>query len=152
MITLFYAGLCTLLVVFLAMRVVHWRFTRKIGIGHGEDRQLERRIRVHANAVENLPLALILLGGMELNGYDDRIIHTFGATLLASRVAHAWGLSHHSGTSRGRRQSPLCPVRGEQSCRRPLSDRPDDFRHALRPRRALDSPPRHRLVYRLNLD
>jgi len=102
MITLFYAGLCTLLVVFLAMRVVHWRFTRKIGIGHGEDRQLERRIRVHANAVENLPLALILLGGMELNGYDDRIIHAFGATLLVSRVAHAWGLSHNSGTSRGR--------------------------------------------------
>jgi uncharacterized membrane protein YecN with MAPEG domain len=102
MITLFYAGLCTLLVVFLAMRVVHWRFTRKIGIGHGEDRQLERRIRVHANAVENLPLALILLGGMELNGYDDRIIHTFGATLLASRLAHAWGLSHNSGTSHGR--------------------------------------------------
>jgi uncharacterized protein len=102
MITLFYAGLCTLLVIFLAMRVVHWRFTRKIGIGHGEDRQLERRIRVHANAIENLPLALILLGGMELNGYDDRIIHVFGITLLVSRVAHAWGLSHNSGTSRGR--------------------------------------------------
>lgn len=102
MITLFYAGLCTLLVVFLALRVVHWRFTRKIGLGHGEDRVLERRIRVHANAVENLPLALILLGGMELNGYDDRIIHAFGATLLVSRVAHAWGLSHSSGTSRGR--------------------------------------------------
>jgi uncharacterized membrane protein YecN with MAPEG domain len=102
MITLFYAGLCTLLVVFLALRVVRWRFTRKIGLGHGEDRQLERRIRVHANAVENLPLALILLGGMELNGYDDRIIHAFGITLLVSRVAHAWGLSHSSGTSRGR--------------------------------------------------
>lgn len=102
MITLFYAGLCTLLVVFLALRVVRWRFARKIGLGHGEDRQLERRIRVHANAVENLPLALILLGGMELNGYDDRIIHAFGITLLVSRVAHAWGLSHSSGTSRGR--------------------------------------------------
>jgi uncharacterized membrane protein YecN with MAPEG domain len=81
---------------------VHWRFTRKIGIGHGEDRQLERRIRVHANAIENLPLALILLGGMELNGYDDRIIHAFGISLLVSRVAHAWGVSHSSGTSRGR--------------------------------------------------
>ena len=102
MITLFYAGLCTLLVVFLARRVVRWRFTRKIGIGHGEDRQLERRIRVHANAIENLPLALLLLGGMELNGYPQGLIHGFGATLFFSRVAHAWGLSHSSGTSKGR--------------------------------------------------
>jgi uncharacterized membrane protein YecN with MAPEG domain len=102
MITLFYAGLCTILVIVLALRVVHWRFTHKIGLGHGEDRKLERRIRVHANAVENLPLALILLGGMELNGYDDRIIHAFGATLLLSRMAHAWGLSRNPGTSKGR--------------------------------------------------
>ena len=102
MITLFYAGLCTILVVFLAIRVVQWRFRHKIGMGDGGDRQLLMRMRAHANAVEYMPLALILLGGMELNGYDDRIIHGFGATLLVSRVAHAWGVSHSSGTSRGR--------------------------------------------------
>src|SRR5688572_21858467 len=102
MITLLYAGLCTLLVVFLAMRVVHWRFTRKIGLGHGEDRQLERRIRAHANAIETLPLALILLGGVELHGFDVRVLRAFGATLLFSRVAHAWGLRHNGGTARGR--------------------------------------------------
>ena len=102
MITMLYAGLCAILVVFLALRVVQWRHSHRIGLGDGGDPELIKRVRVHANAVENLPLALILLGGMELNGYDDRIIHAFGITLLVSRVAHAWGLSHNSGTSRGR--------------------------------------------------
>ena len=47
-------------------------------------------------------LALLLLAGMELNGYPDAVIHAFGATLLVSRLLHAWGLSRRSGYSRGR--------------------------------------------------
>ncbi len=102
MITMLYAGLCTILVVFLAVRVARWRLKHRIGIGDGGDRELLLRVRSHANAIENLPLALLLLGGMELNGYGVGWIHGFGATLLLSRVGHAWGLSHSSGTSKGR--------------------------------------------------
>lgn len=102
MITLLYAGLCTILVVMLAFRVAQWRLRHRIGIGDGGDAQLLMRMRAHANAVENLPLALLLLGGMELNGYDPRLIHAFGAILLLSRIAHGWGLSHSSGKSKGR--------------------------------------------------
>lgn len=102
MITMLYAGLCTILVVFLAVRVVQWRFRHKIGLGHGGDRELQMRVRAHANAIENMPLALLLLGGMELNGYSMGLIHGFGSVLLLSRMAHAWGLSHSSGTSKGR--------------------------------------------------
>ena len=102
MITLLYAGLCAILVVLLAVRVASWRFRHKIGLGDGGDRELLKRVRAHANAVENMPLALILLGGMELNGYSNNLIHGFGSILLVSRAAHAWGLSHSSGTSRGR--------------------------------------------------
>jgi uncharacterized membrane protein YecN with MAPEG domain len=49
-----------------------------------------------------MPLALLLLGGMELNGYSPALVHGFGATLFVSRAAHAWGLSHSGGTSKGR--------------------------------------------------
>lgn len=107
MVTLLYAGLCTLLVVFLAVRVAQWRLRHKIGLGDGGDRQLLMRVRAHANAVENMPLALILLGGMELNGYNQNWIHGFGSVLLISRMAHAWGLSHSSGGSRGRLMGSL---------------------------------------------
>ena len=102
MITLLYAGLCALLVLVLAIRVAQWRFAHKIGIGDGGDRELLKRMRVHGNAVEYLPMCLILLGGMELNGYPRTMIHGFGIALVLSRLAHAWGLSHSSGTSAGR--------------------------------------------------
>lgn len=102
MITMLYAGLCTILVVFLALRVAQWRHRNKIGMGEDGDRDLLKRVRAHANAVENIPLALVLLGGMELNGYPGTLIHGFGSVLVVSRAAHAWGLSHRSGVSRGR--------------------------------------------------
>ena len=102
MITLLYAGLCTLLVLFLAIRVALWRYTHKIGLGDGGDKELLKRVRAHGNAVEYLPLSFILLGGMELNGYPNNLIHGFGAALLVSRVAHAWGVSRSAGTSVGR--------------------------------------------------
>lgn len=102
MITLFYAGLCTLLVLFLAVRVIVRRFSQKIGIGDGGDHELAKRVRTHANAIEYLPLALLLLGGMELNGYPDTVIHGFGVTLFVSRLLHAWGLSRSSSASPGR--------------------------------------------------
>ena len=102
MITLLYAGLCALLVLILSMRVAHWRFKHKIGLGDGGDKELLKRVRAHGNAVEYLPLSLIMLGGMELTGYPNNLIHGFGAALFVSRVAHAWGLSQSSGSSLGR--------------------------------------------------
>ncbi|KFN51096.1 MAPEG family protein [Arenimonas composti] len=102
MITLFYAALCTLLVIALALRVIVARLRLRIGIGDGGNPVLQKRIRVHANAIEYLPLALLLLGGMELNGYEDAVIHVFGCTLFISRLLHAWGLSRSSAASPGR--------------------------------------------------
>lgn len=102
MTTLFYAGLCVLLLLFLAWRVVQLRRLHKIGIGDGGNADLLQRIRVHANAVEYMPMLFLLLGGMELNGYPQWLIHAFGASIFVSRCAHAWGLSHRKGVSRGR--------------------------------------------------
>ena len=102
MITLLYAALCTLLILVLACRVIAARWQHKAGLGDGGNPELNRPVRAHANAVEYVPLALILLGGMELNGYPDWLVHAFGAALLVSRLLHAWGLAVSSGTSPGR--------------------------------------------------
>jgi uncharacterized membrane protein YecN with MAPEG domain len=102
MISMMYAGLCTLLVIFLALRVVRWRREHKIGLGHGENIELQQRVRAHANAVENMPLALILLASLELTGASLYMVHALGATFLISRLMHAWGVSHSSGYSKGR--------------------------------------------------
>ncbi|MGH8109263.1 MAG: MAPEG family protein [Arenimonas sp.] len=102
MTTLFYAGLCVLLLMFLSWRVVQLRRIHKIGIGDGGNAELLQRIRVHANAVEYMPMLFLLLGGMELNGYPQWLIHVLGAIIFVSRCVHAWGLSHRTGPSKGR--------------------------------------------------
>lgn len=102
MTTLFYAGLCVLLLLVLSWRVVQLRRLHKIGIGDGGNLDLLQRVRVHANAVEYMPMLFLLLGGMELNGYSQWLIHAFGAAIFVSRCAHAWGLSHRKGPSKGR--------------------------------------------------
>lgn len=96
-ITSLYAALGALLVIILASRVMLRRNSRGIGIGDGDDSDLRKRIRAHANAVEYLPLGLILLGLLEWNQFAPTCVHAFGATLLGGRVLHAIGMSRSSG-------------------------------------------------------
>ena len=101
-ITGIYAALAALLVLVLAARVVLGRRARNIGIGDGGDPGLVKRIRAHANALENLPLALLLLLLLELNQTQPAWLHAFGIALIVARVAHAIGLSTTAGYSLGR--------------------------------------------------
>lgn len=101
-ITGLYAALAALLVMWLTIRVVLRRRDARVGIGDGGDHELHKRIRAHANAVENLPLGLILLLLVELNQTQPLLVHGFGIALILGRVLHAWGLSKSSSTSPGR--------------------------------------------------
>lgn len=101
-ITGIYAALATLLVLVLALRVSAIRHGKRVGIGDGGDPDLLRRVRAHANALENLPLALILLLLLELNQTAPPWLHGFGCVLLLGRVLHAFGMSLQSGASFGR--------------------------------------------------
>lgn len=101
-ITGLYAALSALLVLVLAARVVRMRQLRQVGLGTGGDSVLARRIRTHANALENIPLALLLLMLLEWNQTAPILLHVFGIVLVISRVMHAIGLSSSAGTSIGR--------------------------------------------------
>jgi len=98
-ITGLYAALAALLVVVLSIRVVLRRASQRIGLGDGDDRELRKRIRAQANTIEYLPLALLLLGCLELNQAQPVILHTCGIVLIAARIAHGIGLSRTGGTS-----------------------------------------------------
>ena len=106
-ITAFYAALHALLLLALAARIVRYRLTARIGLGVAGDRALEQRMRVHGNAVEYVPIALILLLLLELSALPVLWLHVFGGGLLLARVLHAIGLSRHSGMSFGRFQGTL---------------------------------------------
>lgn len=101
-ITGLYAAILALIVVILAIRVTLRRRAAKVGIGNGGDAVLAQRIRVHANAAEYVPLALILLLILELNQTEPLLLHVFGCLLIAGRLVHAYGLSHSAGASPGR--------------------------------------------------
>ena len=92
-ITALYAGLLTLLFVVLSLRVIRVRRGEKISIGDGDNGDLLRRMRVHANFAEYAPLALVLLGLAESLKTDPRLLHAIGAALLIGRICHAIGLS-----------------------------------------------------------
>jgi uncharacterized protein len=97
-----FAAILVPLVVVLTLRVVYLRRTHKIGIGSGENRQLAKAVRAHANAVETIPLALVVMLAAELAGGDQTVLLAAGSILVVGRVLHAFGLSAHAGYSFGR--------------------------------------------------
>jgi len=101
-VTATYAALSALLLLLLAFRVVQARWKYKTSLGVGTEPGMERAVRVHANFVEYVPLALLLMALAEANGAPRASLHAAGSVLLASRVLHAWGLSQVSGRSFGR--------------------------------------------------
>lgn len=101
-ITGIYAALAAILVLVLALRVSAIRHGKRVGVGDGGDHDIVRRVRAHANAIENLPLALVLLLVLELNQTQALWLHVFGCVLILGRVLHAIAMSVNSGASTGR--------------------------------------------------
>ena len=97
-----YAALSALFLVFLSARVIHGRVVFKVDIGDGGNEEMKRRIRVQANFIEYVPLALILMLFVQQAGFSTWIVHLLGVTLILARVLHAMGLSRFSGVSKGR--------------------------------------------------
>ncbi|MCO7226833.1 MAPEG family protein [Pleionea sp. CnH1-48] len=101
-ITGLYAAPLALLILFLAYRVTKFRRKLLVGVGSGGDKELEGAIRAHANAIEYVPIALIIIAILEVNGSAEYFVHGLGATLLIGRILHAQGLSSSIGKSFGR--------------------------------------------------
>jgi uncharacterized membrane protein YecN with MAPEG domain len=102
-VTAVYAAAAALLVLFLAGNVVRYRRRLRVGLGSGGHDALNVAVRAHANAVETLPIALLLLLLLELNGAAAGVLHAAGVVLLAARIGHAQGLlMRGGGTSNGR--------------------------------------------------
>ena len=98
-ITALYAGLLALLLVLLALRVVRLRWKFRVGLGDGGERAMTRAIRVHGNATEHVPVALLLLLVAELNRAGPTLLHVCGAVLVVARLLHAVGLGKSAGAS-----------------------------------------------------
>jgi uncharacterized protein len=101
-ITALYAGLVGVLLIVLAALVSLQRRRHKVGLGDGGNRELQRAIRVHGNAVEWAVPAVLLLLVAELNRAPSLLLHACGIAIVVGRLLHAVGLSRSAGISFGR--------------------------------------------------
>jgi len=92
-ITALFALPLAILYIVLAFRVIRIRRQARVEIGDGGARDLLRRIRVHSNAAEYIPLGLLTMGLAESQGAFSWLVAAIGATLLTGRIAHAYALS-----------------------------------------------------------
>lgn len=101
-ISLLIASLHVLLYLVLTIRVVLHRNVHKVGVGTGGDAVLTRKVRVHGNFSEYVPLGLLMLALLELAAVSTTWLWIFGIALLLARVLHAVGLGGSAGYSIGR--------------------------------------------------
>jgi uncharacterized protein len=99
-----HAGLLALIFLGLSLRVVYLRRTLRVGLGSGGHESLNRAVRAHGNFAEYVPLALVLLLGLEAGtALPAWALHTMGLALVLGRVLHGFfGLNRHAGASLGR--------------------------------------------------
>ncbi len=84
-----YAGLNTLILLWIASSTGKLRAKHKVSIGDGGVLHLTRILRGHANAMENVPMALILMIVMAGLQTPVFVLHGFGIVLTIGRFCHA---------------------------------------------------------------
>lgn len=92
--TAFYAALLAVLMIVLRTIVTVVRAKTGISIEHNGNMALAERIRWHGNFIENVPMALILMGAAETGGAPLMLLNASGGILLVSRLLHPLGLRH----------------------------------------------------------
>jgi uncharacterized membrane protein YecN with MAPEG domain len=106
-ITAFYAAILALIVVALGINVTVHRVKLKVSLGDGGNAEMLRMIRLHGNAVEYIPVALVLMLAYEINGGWHAALHTIGIALVAGRVIQTWAMwsTEVAGPGRGTGQT-----------------------------------------------
>ncbi len=94
-VTLTFAGVAALINIWLAIRCGQARTAQKVSIGDGGNEAVIRRMRAHANYIENTPFVLILIAAIELAntpGAAPTWLWAVAAVYFLGRVAHGIGM------------------------------------------------------------
>lgn len=82
----------------------------QIGVGVGEDRTLERKMRRHGNLAENAGLFVATLALAELCGAPRSVVVGFGTVFVLARLSHALGFGALAGSHVGEKGSKAFPI------------------------------------------
>ncbi len=89
MISAIYAAPAALLILWLSLNVIKLRHREGVNLGDGDNAALRLAMATQSNAVEYIPIALLLLFALESNDAPLVLVHTLGVAILAGRVLHA---------------------------------------------------------------
>lgn len=92
MISVIYAAVSALLICWLSFNVIKKRRSNRVSVGDGGFEDLKIAIAAQSNAVEYIPIALLLLFALEYNQANLLFVHALGILLIVSRIIHAHGM------------------------------------------------------------
>ena len=95
MVSVIYVSLCALIIVRLAWNVIKLRRSKRVSLGDGGDKDLAKAIGAQENATEYMPITLLMLLGLELNGAPLILVHVIGSLFVLARLMHAYGIVKH---------------------------------------------------------
>ena len=91
-VTLATAAAAVFVNLWLGWRVISARREAGVSLGDGGSEAVLRRMRAQANFIENAPLFLILLGGLELSGAIWWLLALLATLFVLARIAHGVGM------------------------------------------------------------
>ncbi len=93
LVTSLITSVLTIIFIKLSFAVIGLRRKNKVGLGSGGHEDLERAIRAQGNFAEYVPIGLILIACLELNGAPWWLVAFPGITLIIGRLIHAVGIN-----------------------------------------------------------
>ncbi|ERM58511.1 MULTISPECIES: MAPEG family protein [Vibrio] len=92
MVTALYAALLTVVMIWLAIEVIKQRRANLVAYADGGVESLQIARSAQSNAMDYIPITIILMGFLEMNGANVWFIHVLGVAFLLGRVIHAKGI------------------------------------------------------------
>ncbi|CAK4074600.1 MAPEG family protein [Vibrio sp. 16] len=89
MVTALYASILAGLMIWLSIEVIKQRRKAQIKYADGGVDALQVARSAHGNAVDYVPITLILMAMVEYNGASVWLIHLFGTLFVLGRILHA---------------------------------------------------------------
>lgn len=92
--TMWVAGLLGLIYLGMSIRIVFFRFSKKISLGVPSSDQdpMFKANRIHANFSEYVPLILVMMTLLEITGTPTIHLQLSGSFLIAARLLHWIGI------------------------------------------------------------
>jgi uncharacterized membrane protein YecN with MAPEG domain len=93
LVTSIIAATLTIIFIKLSFAVIGLRRKNKVGLGSGGHEDLERAIRTQGNFAEYVPIGIILIACLELNGAPWWLVAIPGISLIIGRLIHEKGMN-----------------------------------------------------------